>query len=214
MSGTGVTWTSSNTSVATIDGTGRATGVGAGTTTITATDASGASASTTLTVVGDANLTVFRTGAGTGTVTSNPAGINCGTDCSEAYVSGTVVTLTAAASSNSTFAGWTGCDTVSGATCTVTVSSGRTATAAFNLKVFTLTVNKTGLLAMTGSVTSSPAGISCGADCSESYTSGTVVTLTASGTLFMGWTGCDSASDTTCTVTVSSTKSVSARFGP
>jgi hypothetical protein len=214
MSGTGVTWTSSNTSVATIDGTGRATGVGAGTTTITATDASGASASTTLTVVGEANLTVFRTGAGTGTVTSNPPGINCGTDCSEAYASGTVVTLTAAAAGNSTFAGWSGCDTVSGATCTVTVSSGRTATAAFNLKVFTLTVNKTGLLAMTGSVTSSPAGISCGADCSESYTSGTVVTLTASGTLFMGWTGCDSASDTTCTVTVSSTKSVSARFGP
>jgi len=214
MSGTGVTWTSSNTSVATIDAAGRATGVGAGTTTITATDASGASDSTTLTVVGQASLTVFRTGAGTGTVTSNPAGINCGTDCSEAYASGTVVTLTATASSNSTFAGWTGCDTVSGATCTLTVSSGRTATAAFDLKLFTLTVSKTGLLAMTGSVTSNPAGISCGSDCSESYTSGTVVTLTASGTLFMGWTGCDSVSDTTCTVTMSAATSVAARFGP
>jgi hypothetical protein len=41
-----------------------------------------------------------------------------------------------------------------------------------------------------------------------------VVTLTASGTLFMGWTGCDSASDTTCTVTMTSAKSVAARFGP
>jgi len=214
MSGTGVTWTSSDTAVATIDATGRATGVGAGTTTITATDASGASASTTLTVVGEANLTVFRTGAGTGTVTSSPAGINCGPDCSEAYASGTVVTLTATAASGSTFAGWSGCDTVSGATCTVTVDSGRTATAAFDLQRFTLTVSKTGLLGSQGSVTSSPAGISCGADCSESYTSGTAVTLTASGLLFMGWTGCDSASDTTCTVTVSSTKSVSARFGP
>ena len=214
MSGTGVTWTSSDTSVATIDATGRATGVGAGTATITATDASGASASTTLTVLGEANLTVFRTGAGTGTVTSNPAGINCGTDCSEAYVSGTVVTLTATASSNSTFAGWSGCDTVSGATCTVTVSSGRTATAAFNLKTFVLTVNRTGLLGGQGSVTSNPSGISCGSDCSEAYTSGTVVTLNASGTLFMGWTGCDSVSGTTCTVTMTSARSVAARFGP
>ena len=214
MSGTGVTWTSSNTSVATIDGSGRATGVGAGTTTITATDASGDSASTTLTVVGEANLTVFRTGAGTGTVTSDPAGINCGSDCSQVYTNGTVVTLTASAASNSTFAGWSGCDTVSGATCTVTVSSGRTATAAFNLKTFVLTVNKTGLLAMTGSVSSNPAGISCGSDCSESYTSGTVVTLNASGLGFMGWTGCDSVSGTTCTVTMTSAKSASARFGP
>jgi hypothetical protein len=214
MTGTGVTWTSSNTSVATINATGVATGVGAGTATITATDASGTSASTTLTVVGEANLTVFRTGAGTGTVTSSPAGINCGADCSEVYVSGTVVTLTATAASDSTFAGWSGCDTVSGATCTVTVSSGRTATAAFDLKRFTLTVSKTGLFGGMGSVTSNPSGISCGADCSESYTSGTAVTLTASGTLFMGWTGCDSASDTTCTVTMSSAKSVSARFGP
>jgi alpha-tubulin suppressor-like RCC1 family protein len=214
MSGTGVTWTSSNTAVATIDATGRATGVGAGTTTITATDAAGASASTTLTVVGEANLSVFRTGAGTGTVTSNPPGINCGTDCSEVYANGTVVTLTASAASDSTFAGWSGCDTVSGATCTVTVDSGRTATAAFDLKRFTLTVNKTGLLASQGSVTSNPPGINCGSDCSEAYASGTVVTLTANGMLFMGWTGCDSASGTTCTVTMSSAKSVTARFGP
>jgi len=215
MSGTGVTWTSSNTAVATIDSTGRATGVGAGTTTITATDAAGASASTTLTVVGDVTLSVFRTGAGTGTVTSNPAGINCGTDCSEAYVSGTVVTLTATAAGNSTFAGWSGCDTVSGATCTVTVSSGRTATAAFDLQRFTLTVNKTGLLSGQGGVTSNPPGIDCGSDCSEAYTSGTVVTLTASPSMLFGsWSGCDSVSGATCTVTVTSTRSVTAGFVP
>src|SRR3989442_214607 len=48
--GTGVTWASSNTTVATIDATGLATGRSAGTATITATDGSGASASTTLAV--------------------------------------------------------------------------------------------------------------------------------------------------------------------
>jgi alpha-tubulin suppressor-like RCC1 family protein len=215
MSGTGVTWTSSNTAVATIDVTGRATGMGAGTTTITATDASGATASTTLTVVGEANLSVFRTGAGTGTVISSPAGINCGTDCSEAYASGTVVTLTASAASDSTFAGWSGCDTVSGSTCTLTVDSGRTATAAFDLKRFVLSVNKTGLVSNQAGVTSNPPGIDCGADCAETYTSGTVVTLTASPSmLFGGWSGCDSVSGATCTVTVSSARSVTAGFLP
>src|SRR5215217_1128508 len=41
-------------------------------------------------------LSVTKDGAGTGTVTSDPTGINCGTDCSESYVQGTSVTLTAA----------------------------------------------------------------------------------------------------------------------
>jgi hypothetical protein len=45
-----------------------------------------------------------------------------------------------------------------------------------------------------GTVTSSPSGISCGTTCSASYASGTSVTLTASpasGSSFAGWTGCD-----------------------
>src|SRR2546427_727031 len=48
--GTGVVWTSSDPTVATIDASGRAAGLGSGTATITATDGSGASASTTLIV--------------------------------------------------------------------------------------------------------------------------------------------------------------------
>ena len=54
-------------------------------------------------------LTVGKTGAGSGTVTSGETpepGINCGADCSESLPSGTVVTLTAAAGANSTFDGW------------------------------------------------------------------------------------------------------------
>src|SRR5439155_6628108 len=51
-------------------------------------------------VVQGANVTlgVSRQGLGSGVVTSSPAGIDCGTDCSETYAAGTVVTLTAAAS--------------------------------------------------------------------------------------------------------------------
>ena len=40
-------------------------------------------------------LTVTRAGAGTGTVTSAPAGISCGADCTESYAQNTAVTLTA-----------------------------------------------------------------------------------------------------------------------
>jgi hypothetical protein len=58
---------------------------------------------------GPFTLTVAMAGAGTGTVTSNPGGIDCGLDCSEIYTRGTSVTLAAAAANPSfTFVGWTG----------------------------------------------------------------------------------------------------------
>jgi hypothetical protein len=50
-------------------------------------------------------LSVAKTGTGSGTVTSNPAGINCGTDCTENYNVGTSVTLTAIPATGFTFAG-------------------------------------------------------------------------------------------------------------
>jgi len=74
-------------------------------------------------------LTVSRTGTGTGTVTSNPVGIGCGTDCSEAYLLNTVVTLTAAPAVGSVFLGWSGdADCSDGI---VTMGAARTCAAAF-----------------------------------------------------------------------------------
>ena len=131
VSGTGLTWTSSNTNAATISTIGRATGIGRGVTTITVTDSAGNTANTLLTVRTMETLMVTRSGLGTGTVTSAPAGINCGTTCSTTYLDGTSVTLTATPGTLSVFIGWTGCDSVSGATCTVTMSSGRTVNAEF-----------------------------------------------------------------------------------
>ncbi len=53
-------------------------------------------------------LTVSRIGTGTGTVTSSPAGIDCGNDCQEGFPSGQLVTLTPTAASGSLFSGWSG----------------------------------------------------------------------------------------------------------
>ncbi|MBI3031702.1 MAG: fibronectin type III domain-containing protein, partial [Candidatus Rokubacteria bacterium] len=53
-------------------------------------------------------LTVVKAGTASGTVTSAPAGITCGTDCSEPYASGTAVTLTATPATGAVFGGWSG----------------------------------------------------------------------------------------------------------
>src|SRR5207249_592627 len=118
-------------------------------------------------------LTVTKTGTGSGTVTSSPPGIDCGPTCSAAYDSGTVVTLTATPAAGSFISGSSGCDVVSETSCTVTMNAARTVTAIFTRERLTLTVNKTGI--GSGTVTSSPPGINCGATCSASYDDGTVV---------------------------------------
>jgi List-Bact-rpt repeat protein len=213
MTGTGVTWATSDAAVATIDAAGLSTAVGSGVTTITATDTTGANASTTLTVRQRPMLTVVTAGGGTGAVSSNPPGIACGADCSEAYDAGTAVTLTATASNTSDLNGWSGCDTVSGSSCTVTMNDPRAVTATFELQQFALTIARTGLGRDSGTVTSSPSGINCGADCTETYTIDTTVTLTAApALLFTGWSGCDAVSGATCTVTMRSLRSVTASF--
>jgi hypothetical protein len=52
-------------------------------------------------------LTIGKSGTGSGTVTSTPQGINCGTDCTESFPAGTV-TLMAAPAPGSIFGGWSG----------------------------------------------------------------------------------------------------------
>jgi hypothetical protein len=76
-------------------------------------------------------LTVATSGTGGGTVTSSPAGISCGADCSEAYNPNTVVTLTATPPANSVFSSWSGACAGQGNPCAITMDSIKTATAVF-----------------------------------------------------------------------------------
>ena len=73
------------------------------------------------------SLRVSMNGAGTGKVTSEPAGIDCGTRCSSGFTSGQEVQLTAAPAAGSLFSGWSvgSCAILSadGKTCTIKIDA-------------------------------------------------------------------------------------------
>jgi hypothetical protein len=85
-------------------------------------------------------LMIAMNGSGTGTVTGS--GISCGSVCTNNYAPGTVVTLTAAPASGSTFAGWSGACTGTG-NCTVTMNASASVTATFNSTTATYDVTAT-----------------------------------------------------------------------
>jgi hypothetical protein len=77
-------------------------------------------------------LDAALTGPGGGRVASAPSGIDCGSDCSESYLSYTPVTLTATPDSGSTFEGWGGdCEGAAGNTCELTMLEDQNVTAGF-----------------------------------------------------------------------------------
>ena len=155
-------------------------------------------------------LTVLKAGSGQGTVTSAPAGIDCGADCSESYAQGSVITLTPTPATGSTFAGWSGACTGTGA-CVVTMNAAQSVTATFDTQTFPLTVTVVG----TGGVSSNPEGIECPTTCTTSFAQGTQVVLTAQTSpqfLFEGWEGAGCTGTGTCTVSMTQAQSVTATF--
>jgi phospholipase C len=161
-------------------------------------------------------LAVTLTGTGTGSVSSNPSGINCGQTCSATFDPGTVVTLTATAAAGSSFVGWAGGCSGTDTACTVTLSASKQVTATFDNAQAPPVLNVRFAGTGTGTVTSNPAGISCNPTCSASFSVGTQVTLTetpATNSSFAGWSGggC-SGSSATCTVTLSASEQVTATF--
>jgi len=85
-------------------------------------------------------LTVTKSGTGSGTVTSDPAGIDCGSDCSESYAPGTIVALTANPDAGSIFAGWGGACAGQGNPCTLTLDADTSVTVTFTPLPDTVTI--------------------------------------------------------------------------
>src|SRR5207237_8841453 len=69
--------------------------------------------------------------SGSGTVTSSPAGVNCGTTCTHTFSEGTQVTLTATPAAGFSFGGWSGACTGTGA-CILPTSGTQSVAASFN----------------------------------------------------------------------------------
>jgi hypothetical protein len=160
-------------------------------------------------------LSVERKGAGSGTVESSPAGINCGATCSANFTKGEAVVLSATPDASSLAPSWSGCDSVSEGKCTVAMNVAKAVTATFALTSHQLSVTKSGAGVASSSITSSPAGIECGSSCSAVYLHGTLVTLTATPGPHVKapvWTGCGSILEGKCKVTINEAKAVSATF--
>jgi hypothetical protein len=129
-----VQWQSSNARITSVDSKGLAVGSDVGPATITATAKSHAggiiTASTVLTQQPETDsaasrtVTVFDAGLGSGTIVSDPPGIECtsGNGCSANFAIGATVTLTATPAPGSTFTGWSSnCLPSSASTCSVIV---------------------------------------------------------------------------------------------
>lgn len=176
-------------------------------------------------------LTVQGGGAGSGTVTSSPSGITCSVTtgtagsagCSGRFDSGTQVTLVATPQSGSTFDGWSGEGCSGSGTCRVTTDRARAVTATFKTIPYSLTIAGGG--SGRGTVTSSPAGISCSitsgtagdTGCGAVFNSGAQVTLTAAaaaGNLFGGWSGEGCGGTGACVVSMTQARTVTATFRP
>lgn len=146
---------------------------------------------------GRPELTVVKRGSGRGMVNSDPMGIDCGETCNASFKRKRLVTLTATPMEGSTFEGWSG-DCLGDAYRTeVKMDGDKTCYAAFELVPpppppppprYTLQVVKKG--SGTGTVTSRPAGIDCGASCQSIYDPGTRLRLSAvpdAGSMVAGW---------------------------
>ncbi len=144
LTGTGaltVTATSTNTTLLpNANITGESSCTTAGSCTLALTPAANQSGTSTVTVqvtntngqsaTGNFSFTVKNPALrinffGSGTVTSQPTGIDCTKNCSASFPAGTTVVLTAQPGANEKFADWGGCDSTSGSQCTVTLNANR-----------------------------------------------------------------------------------------
>jgi hypothetical protein len=156
-------------------------------------------------------ITVVPAGSGAGRIVSAPAGIDCPGVCSWSMPFGTPVTLIATPDAASRFEGFT--SVCPGTTCSFTAYAPVEVGARFSKwppPQHTLSVAIDGQ----GTVTSTPAGISCPGTCSAAFDEGTTIALTetpAPGRAFVLWSSaCSGGHD--CTVALGGDTQVGARF--
>ncbi len=232
-----VTWTSSVSSVATINSTGLATATGEGTTTITATGGNGGVTGTaTLTVsssatgnltsltvlpvnqtVPSASQTVQYIAIGTFTGSQPTQDVTNQVTWSSSDATVATVTATGLATTAGTCAQGLA-TTITAALSTFTGTANLTYGSCGQIISPTLTISGPGL--GTGTITSTPTGINCNTSsdtgCTANFTLNSQVSLTATpapGSVFAGWSAnCQPAQNNTCTVTMANYETVGVFF--
>ncbi|MFZ0305416.1 MAG: PASTA domain-containing protein, partial [Terracidiphilus sp.] len=180
-------------------------------------------------------VTFSVTGTGSGSVSSDPQGINCvitngtagASGCSASLTSGYTYSFIEAAAGGYTFAGWGGACSSYGSNqiCNVEITpANNNIVANFTANVANNTLTVTDVGNGSGTVTSGDGLISCSeangagsGTCSGNYSSGALVTLTAASaanSAFLGWSGaCASAGTSpTCSVTMNQSANAIADF--
>ena len=145
-------------------------------------------------------LTITKAGAGSGTVTSDVTGINCGPSCSASYTSGTPVVLTASVAGGNVFTGWSGEGCSGTGECSVTLDAARNVTATFTPATtnWNVIVSHIG----TGSGTTIP---TVGSTLIAEGAATSVVATAGLNSVFTAWTGtcaCADPTSTTCAFTM------------
>jgi hypothetical protein len=125
--------------------------------------------------------------AGSGSVRSDPPGINCPKTCSYRFGKDQRVILTPIPGSAGVVAGWSGCDNIDGSHCTVTMTAVRAVSLSFVPPPIRLSISSPKDLV----VASEPAGIKCPPACAADFHPSTRVTLFVHGTDAVDWQGCD-----------------------
>ena len=167
-------------------------------------------------------ITVERSHAGGGKVTSTDPSIDCGAMCTASVADGSTVVLTATPNDKSVFAGWSGPCSGTDVTCSFTANGDVTVGAAFDVKHYTVTVVLEGGVPATdvGTVSGTPGGLNCSARsgaCSASVDVGAQVTLTAAaaaGWRFVRWSVASCGGTAPCVLTVNADQTVTATFAP
>jgi uncharacterized repeat protein (TIGR02543 family) len=139
--------------------------------------------------------------------------ISCPSTCVANVALNSAVTLSASPNDGYVFTGWTGGCTGTSPSCTVTMTAASTVTATFS-QANVLAVAISG----SGAVTGGSGAINCGGGasiCSANFAAGATVSLVATpavGATFAGWTGACGGTATTCTVSMTESRNVTATF--
>ena len=162
-------------------------------------------------------LKLAKSGEGTGTVVSDPAGIECGSECEAPYPEGTEVTLQASPAEGSEFVSWSGCGSEPEGKCLVEMTATAEVTATFAKEeappthTLTLEVNGPGEVSAPGEDVICPSLY-----CAETYNDGETITVYASpdeGAHLVEFIGCEAEPvEGECEVTMSEDRTVKAIF--